>query len=81
MALHLESGDQAIIAEGTSAPVGKPDPKLAAQIAAAYCAKYEAFGYAPKPDQWDEGGLYAFTPQKVLAWTAFNVDPTKFVLA
>ncbi len=76
--LHLEDGEQAVIAEGTSAPVGKPEPELAAKIAAAYCAKYEAHGYAPKPDQWDEGGLYAFTPKKVLAWTVFFENPTRF---
>jgi len=81
VALHLESGDQAIIAEGTAMPAGKPAPELAVKIAAAYCAKYASLGYAPQPDQWNEGGLYVFTPQKVLAWTTFNVDPTKFVLA
>jgi hypothetical protein len=80
VSLHLESGDQVIIAEGTSAPVGKPAPELSKRIAAAYCAKYEKFGYAPGPSQWDEGGLYVFTPRKVLAWTQFNIDPTKFLL-
>jgi hypothetical protein len=77
--LHLESGDQAVIAEGISAPAGKPAPELAEKLAAAYCAKYEPHGYAPKPNQWDEGGLYVFTPRKVLAWTVFFENPTKFV--
>lgn len=76
--LHLEDGEQAVIAEGTSAPVGKPDPGLAEKIAIAYCAKYREHGYAPEPNQWDEGGLYAFTPKKVLAWTVFFENPTKF---
>jgi len=76
--LHLESGDQAVIAEGISVPVGKPEPELAEKIAAAYCAKYQEHGYAPQPNQWDEGGLYVFTPQKVLAWTVFFENPTKF---
>ena len=80
ISVHLESGDQALIAEGTAAPAGKPDPKLAELLSAAYCAKYEKFGYAPSPNQWDEGGLFVFTPQKVLAWTVFFEDPTKFLL-
>jgi uncharacterized pyridoxamine 5'-phosphate oxidase family protein len=80
VSLHLESGDQVIIAEGLSKAAGKPKPELARQIAKAYCAKYEQFDYAPKPDQWDAGGLYEFTPHKVLAWTQFTEDPTKFVL-
>src|SRR5512139_2814089 len=78
VSLHLESGDQVIIAEGTSRPAGKPAPELAKRIAAAYRAKYASEGYAPEPDQWNEGGLSEFTPQKVLAWTSFAEDPTKF---
>lgn len=80
VSVHLESGDQALIAEGTCAPAGRPAAELAARLAAAYCAKYEKFGYAPQMDQWNDGGLYVFKPVKVLAWTAFMEDPTKFVL-
>jgi len=80
VSLHLESGDQALIAEGMAKPAGKPEPELAKRIAEAYCAKYESAGYAPKPDQWDHGGLYEFAPHKVLAWTKFNEDSTKFIL-
>ncbi len=81
VALHLESGDQAIIAYGTARPAGKPAPELAQKIAAAYCAKYTAFGYSPEPNQWDEGGLYVFEPKSVLAWTSFMDDPTKFIFS
>jgi hypothetical protein len=80
VSLHLESGDQVIIAEGMVKPAGKPDPELAKQIAVAYSTKYKDFGYAPEPNQWDGGGLYEFTPRKILAWTKFNEDPTKFIL-
>jgi nitroimidazol reductase NimA-like FMN-containing flavoprotein (pyridoxamine 5'-phosphate oxidase superfamily) len=80
VALHLESGDQALIAEGVAKPAGKPAAKLAKRIAQAYSAKYKDFGYDPEPNQWDDGGLYEFTPHKILAWTKFNEDPTKFVL-
>ena len=79
VSLHLENGDQAIIAEGTAQPAGKPVPALAEKIAAAYRAKYAPFGYAPEPNQWDEGGLFEFTPRKILAWTSFMDDPTKFL--
>src|SRR5512140_1321140 len=44
LAVHLESGDEALIAEGSAAPAGKPDPELAGRIAAAYRAKYEKHG-------------------------------------
>lgn len=80
--LHLESGENVLIAEGTSEEVGKPETALAHQIAAAYAEKYAGRGYSPQPDQWDEGGLYAFTPRTVLAWTNFLTDPdsTRFEL-
>jgi nitroimidazol reductase NimA-like FMN-containing flavoprotein (pyridoxamine 5'-phosphate oxidase superfamily) len=80
VALHLESGDQALIVDGTAKEAGKPSKELAAKIAAAYCAKYTPFGYSPQPDQWNEGGLFVFTPKKVLTWTNFMDDPTRFVL-
>jgi len=76
--LHLESGSDVVIMDGTSQPAPKPTPELAQRLAAAYCAKYESQGYAPKPDQWDEGGLYVFTPRQCLAWTVFFENPTKF---
>jgi hypothetical protein len=47
--LHLESGNQIIIAEGVSRPVGKPARELAGGIAPAYAQKYAEDGYAPKP--------------------------------
>jgi hypothetical protein len=78
--LHLESGEEVVIMEGVAGAILKPPTSLAAKVALAYAAKYAARGYAPQPDQWDDGGLYAFTPHKVLAWTEFNRDPTRFVL-
>ena len=77
--LHLESGNDVVIMEGTSRPASKPDPELAQRLSAAFIVKYESDGYAPKPDQWDEGGLYVFTPRQCLAWTTFFENPTKFI--
>ena len=79
VSLHLESGSHAIILEGTSRPAGKPSVELAENLSAAYKVKYAADGYAPEPSQWDEGGLYVFTPRQCLAWTVFFENPTKFL--
>lgn len=79
VSVHLEDGQKAIILEGESAPAGKPSPDLAKRLAAAYKTKYKKEGYAPKPDQWDEGGLFVFTPRQCIAWTVFFENPTKFV--
>jgi hypothetical protein len=79
ISVHLESGQEAIILDGTCFAASKPDPTLAKRLAKAYGTKYKADGYAPKPDQWDEGGLYVFTPRQCIAWTVFFENPTKFV--
>jgi hypothetical protein len=79
ISVHLESGDRVVILEGISAPAGKPDPDLANRLVEAYRIKYAALGYTPEPHQWDEGGLYVFTPSQCIAWTSFTQDPTKFV--
>jgi len=79
VSLHLESGEKAIIMEGMSQAADKPDPAFANLLASAIGKKYAALGYTPKPDQWDEGGLFVFTPRQCIAWTIFYENPTKFV--
>jgi len=78
ISVHLESGSEAIILEGISAPAGKPSPELGKRLSQAY-RKYKELGYAPKPDSWDEGGLFVFSPRQCIAWSNFTQDPTKFV--
>ncbi|HSO11862.1 MAG TPA: pyridoxamine 5'-phosphate oxidase family protein [Anaerolineales bacterium] len=79
VSLHLENGTQVVILEGTSRPAGKPEPEFAKRLAESISNKYGDQGYSPKPDQWDEGGLYVFTPRQCIAWTSFFENPTKFV--
>lgn len=78
VSLHLESGEKVIILEGDSQPAGKPNLHFAQRLAQAIRDKYAALGYSPKPDQWDEGGLFVFTPRQCIAWTVFFENPTKF---
>ena len=76
--VHLESGDKAVILEGSCQMIARPAAELADTAAQAYRDKYSAYGYAPQAEQWDEGGLFVVVPVKVLAWTDFAVDPTRF---
>ena len=78
VSVHLESGAQVVILEGISGPAGKPTAELAAKLVTAYREKYAQLGYSPEPHQWDNGGLYAFTPRQCIAWTSFTENPTKF---
>jgi nitroimidazol reductase NimA-like FMN-containing flavoprotein (pyridoxamine 5'-phosphate oxidase superfamily) len=79
VAVHLESGAEAVIIEGTAQAIQKPAPDLAAKVAQVYRTKYAALGYAPQPNQWDNGGLFEIIPATVIAWTRFTEDPTKFI--
>ena len=80
VSLHLESGDDVIIVEGTARPISSPSRQIAAHVAEAYSAKYKEKGYSPEPAQWDNGGLFEIVPRTVMAWTSFIDDPTKFIL-
>jgi hypothetical protein len=80
VAVHLESGDNVLIVNGVAQASPKPTRELGKRLAQAYAEKYKALGYAPTPDQWDNGGLFEVAPHTVLAWTSFTDDPTKFVL-
>ncbi|MDH3249884.1 MAG: pyridoxamine 5'-phosphate oxidase family protein [Acidimicrobiia bacterium] len=79
--LHLESGTQAVILEGTSRPADPPGLELGARLASEFGRKYGDHGYSPAADSWegpDAGGLVTFTPDKALAWFEFPKDVTRF---
>lgn len=79
VSVHLESGTEAIMLEGTSRAAEKPTPELGKKLSQAYKEKYKELGYAPEPSAWDEGGLFVFTPRVCIAWTRFTENPTKFI--
>lgn len=78
ISVHLESGDDVVIVEGTARLLPRPPAGMGQKLSQAYKAKYAALGYAPEPDQWDHGGLMEVAPSKILAWTSFTEDPTRF---
>lgn len=78
VAVHLESGDDVVILEGTARDIGAPPRELAEAVSAAYCAKYAARGYAPTPEAWNEGGLCEMRPQVAFAWTQFPQNVTRW---
>lgn len=79
--LHLESGTDVVIVNGTSGPTDPPARWRAVRIAAAMQHKYAAQGYAPGPASWDgpdAGGLCRFVPTDALAWASFPTDVTRW---
>lgn len=78
VSVHLEDGMQAVIMEGVVSAIDTPERPLAESVAAGYRAKYASMGYSPTVDQWDKGGLYRVTPKRVIAWTKFPTDCTRW---
>lgn len=79
--LHLESGTDVVIVNGSSGPTTPPTTWLAVQLVAAFHAKYKSQGYAPALDAWSggaAGGLCRFVPSDALAWASFPTDMTRW---
>ena len=76
--MHLADPMQAVIVEGTVRRVDV-EPDVAQRLADASNTKYAHYGYANTADTYrDSLGLF---PERVLAWTAFPNDATRFTFA
>lgn len=79
--LHLESGSDVVIIDGTSSPTTPPPTWLRVRLVAAFAAKYAEQGYAPGLDSWQDeiaGGLCRFDPHRAMAWASFPTDVTRW---
>jgi len=63
--VHLESGDDCVIFEGTVEPVVRPDRAWFERFADAYEAKYGGF----RPEYPEGEGTYRLRPRVAFAWT------------
>lgn len=78
--LHLESGESAVIVEGKSLQAEPITGELGERLAAEFARKY-APSYSPEASAWSDdlaGGMRFVMPQKVMAWTEFPKDLTRF---
>jgi hypothetical protein len=76
-AVHLESGEDVAILEGTAEDV-TTDAELGVRIAAAYAAKY---GLPPGDrliPRADTSGIFRLRPRLALGWTTFPTDATRW---
>jgi nitroimidazol reductase NimA-like FMN-containing flavoprotein (pyridoxamine 5'-phosphate oxidase superfamily) len=69
--VHLENGEQAVIVEGHFTTQNELDQAAFERIRASYASRYS---YQPETKEQ----LYLVRPQKVLAWTNFLTDMTRF---
>lgn len=77
VAVHLESGDETVILEGTVAELDHGRKDIYQRIATAYAAKYPPYKPEPGPD---EGSLTFFLqPSRVMAWLEMDYPNTATV--
>ncbi len=76
-AVHLESGEDVAILEGTVEDLNT-DAELGARVAAAYIAKYGLAPDDPILPQPATSGILRLRPSLALAWTAFPTDATRW---
>lgn len=75
VSVHLESGDEVVIMEGTAARIH--DMALLERVAALYGAKYVSY----KPTAQELAGMFRMTPKLVMAWleTDFPRTATRWI--
>jgi nitroimidazol reductase NimA-like FMN-containing flavoprotein (pyridoxamine 5'-phosphate oxidase superfamily) len=75
VAIHLDGPDVVIVDGGAEVLEANSD-EFAERLAAASRAKYPEYGMTPA--SFKGPGPVAITPRKVIAWTDFMRDPTRF---
>lgn len=76
VSIHLDGVDDVVIAEGDAEVLTTVDDELAKRLAAASNAKFPEYGMTP--ESYAGGGVIAIRSRKVVAWTDFTKNPTRF---
>jgi hypothetical protein len=74
----IERGDDAVILEGQAERVMELDGGLVQRLQAGYAKYKSTHGYEPEPEGWRDGGIWAVRPSKVLGWSQFPRDATRW---
>ncbi len=76
VSIHLDGVDDVVIVDGEAEVLTGVEHDLAERMAAASNAKYPQYGMTP--DFYVRNGAIAIRPRKVIAWTDFTKNPTRF---
>jgi hypothetical protein len=76
--VHVESGPDVVIVEGTASPITDLDQETAERIAEAFATKYAAHNYRPTPAELNQGGLNRIHLTVVLGWSSILTDGTRW---
>jgi nitroimidazol reductase NimA-like FMN-containing flavoprotein (pyridoxamine 5'-phosphate oxidase superfamily) len=76
VSIHLDGTDDVVIVDGEAEVLDGLDDAHAEQLAAVSRAKFPEYGMTAA--SFRGPGPIAVTPRKVVAWTSFMKDPTRF---
>ena len=76
VSIHLDGVDDVVIVDGEAEVLPGVENDLAERLAAASNAKYPEYGMTP--DFYVSNGAIAIRLRKVIAWTDFTKNPTRF---
>ncbi len=80
--VSVERGSKIAIVYGRVTLGARAERSVLERVARAYAAKYgRGYGYRPKATQFEERGINALSPSKVLSWDVktFGKSPTRFL--
>lgn len=73
--VHLESGSDVVILHGDVLEMKSPERSLTVRLSE---GSHEKYGWGPKPEQYEAGGVQVFLPTMALAWKQFPKDATRW---
>lgn len=78
---HVGDGLSAVVIVEGNAAHETPPPDTAERLAEANNAKYADYGITMKPESYLKGGVTALRARRVLAWTRYPENATRFMFA
>ena len=76
VSVHLDGADDVVIVDGDAVTLQQNSDEFAERMAAVSNEKYPEYGMTAA--SYKGPGPIAITPRKVIAWTNFMKDPTRF---
>ena len=76
--VSVERGSDAIMLEGDAERVYDLDAELTSRLLDGYAKYIQSHGYRAEAANWNEGGIWRVKPRKVLAWSNYPKDATRW---
>ena len=74
----VEQGNDAVILEGDAERIHELDDALTDRLVDGYAKYIKSHGYKADPANWANGGIWRVRPRKVIAWSNFPADATRW---